>query len=249
MARQGYVNLLPVQQKKSKSPGDSKEMVIARQRFLDTGVYQPIAALLARNIQGCMADSNSISLLDAGCGEGYYLNFLASQLASRSQGEAALLGLDISKPAVISAAKRSKEIRWLVASNKQLPVMPASLDMIVSMFGFPVYDAFKAALKPGGKIVLVEARVDHLIELRRIIYPQVRERGLPSLEKAAQLGYELTHTESLRIEDVHLDKQQLDDLLIMTPHLYRASKSGKDAVKKLNELSITIDVVLRVLQG
>jgi hypothetical protein len=48
IASQGYTHLLPVQNKRSRDPGDSKEMVAARRRFLDAGCYQPIAAAVAR---------------------------------------------------------------------------------------------------------------------------------------------------------------------------------------------------------
>ncbi|MCI2284110.1 hypothetical protein L3081_12860 [Colwellia sp. MSW7] len=41
-AKQGYVNLLPVQFKHSKAPGDNKDMVNARRAFLDKGFYQPL---------------------------------------------------------------------------------------------------------------------------------------------------------------------------------------------------------------
>ena len=50
LAAQGYVNLLPVQNKRSRDPGDSKEMVAARRRFLEVGHYQPIADAVARAV-------------------------------------------------------------------------------------------------------------------------------------------------------------------------------------------------------
>jgi 23S rRNA (guanine745-N1)-methyltransferase len=42
IAKEGYVNLLLVQQKKSKEPGDNPEMVKARREFLQAGYYQPL---------------------------------------------------------------------------------------------------------------------------------------------------------------------------------------------------------------
>jgi len=42
IARSGYVNLLPVNEKSSKNPGDSKEMIAARTNFLNTDHYLPI---------------------------------------------------------------------------------------------------------------------------------------------------------------------------------------------------------------
>ena len=41
-AKEGYVNLLPVQHKHSKAPGDNADMVNARRAFLDKGFYQPL---------------------------------------------------------------------------------------------------------------------------------------------------------------------------------------------------------------
>ena len=51
VARQGYVNLLPVQQKKSKEPGDSQHSILARQRFLQAGHYQPLQTLIIERIK------------------------------------------------------------------------------------------------------------------------------------------------------------------------------------------------------
>lgn len=73
IAKQGYVNLLPVQHKKSKNPGDSKAMVQARTRFLDAGFYKPIAGLLSKIIFQQLDNDKDNCIFDAGCGEGYYL--------------------------------------------------------------------------------------------------------------------------------------------------------------------------------
>ena len=104
LAAQGYVNLLPVQNKRSLDPGDSKEMVAARRRFLEAGHYQPIADAVARAVLAAAAPGRTLTCLDAGCGEGYYLRQLAA--AAGNAHPLALLGLDISKWAVQAAAKR-----------------------------------------------------------------------------------------------------------------------------------------------
>lgn len=120
IASQGYINLLPVQNKRSLDPGDSKEMVAARHRFLSAGHYAPIAAAVARASLSAFPAGNTIACLDAGCGEGYYLRQLA---AAESTHNLSLLGLDISKWAVLSAAKQDKRTRWVVGSNAHLPVL------------------------------------------------------------------------------------------------------------------------------
>ena len=47
IARQGYVNLLTVQQKHSLNPGDTREQVLSRREFLEAGYYAPIAKKVA----------------------------------------------------------------------------------------------------------------------------------------------------------------------------------------------------------
>ncbi len=121
-ARQGYLHLLPVQNKRSLAPGDSKEMVAARQRFLNANYYKPVADAIAQLVaqaistprEGESGVISPLTCLDAGCGEGYYLRQLEAELRPL---ERMLVGLDISKLAVLAAAKQSKTVRWLVASN------------------------------------------------------------------------------------------------------------------------------------
>ena len=42
VARQGYVNLLPVTAKHSLNPGDTRTQVLSRREFLETDTYRPI---------------------------------------------------------------------------------------------------------------------------------------------------------------------------------------------------------------
>ena len=247
LARQGYLNLLPVQQKRSRSPGDSEAMIAARQRFLGAGFYDRIAERVQAAVSGYM-QMNNTCLLDAGCGEGFYLDYVSRSLAEIDI-HPGLVGLDISKPAIVAAARRNKDITWLVASNKQPPLLPQSVDVIVCMFGFPVFDAFAKILKPGGKLLLVEAGPQHLLELRRIIYAQVKQGGLPDLGKAVEQGFELLAQDELCYPTPTLDQAQIADLLLMTPHLFRAGKEGKQRAAELEQIVLTVDVALRVLQA
>jgi len=241
IARQGYTHLLPVQNTRSRNPGDSKEMIDARQRFLNTSFYQPIANALnkitLKNIP------QTASVLDAGCGEGYYLR----QLAAENQPDQTLemIGLDISKPAILSAAKQHKKINWVVASNANIPVLSETIDRLICMFGFPVYSEFARVLKPDGKLILVESGPQHLQELRKIIYPVLNEQK----QKEIVLDDFLTKsTQSLTYQIDITEKQFITDLLTMTPHLFRASAEGKIKAAQLNSLSLTIDVRLSCLE-
>lgn len=240
IASQGYVNLLPVQQKRSLDPGDSKAMVVARQRFLEAGHYQPIAAMLARSTLAGEASDASLSCLDAGCGEGYYLRQLAA--AGGAGQTLAVLGLDISKWAVQSAAKQDKRAAWVVGSNARLPVPNGTLDRVLCLFGFPVYSEFARVLKPGGRLLQIDAGPDHLRELRAIIYPTLKpERPADTRDPA---GFTRLADETLRYPIELTNAAQIADLLTMTPHLYRATPEGRARAAALTELSLTVDVRL-----
>jgi 23S rRNA (guanine745-N1)-methyltransferase len=243
IASQGYTHLLPVQNKRSRDPGDSKEMVAARRRFLNAGCYQPIADAVSCAALADLPSSATLCCLDAGCGEGYYLRQLAAAARDGETGQTlALLGLDISKWAVLSAAKQDPRLNWVVGSNANLPVLPGTLDRVLCMFGFPVYPEFARVLKPGGQLLQVDAGPDHLRELREIIYPRLKpERAAEMLVPA---GFLHLGTETIRFPLHLVGAEQIADLLAMTPHLYRASAEGRAKAAALTALALTVDVRL-----
>lgn len=245
IAKQGYVNLLPVQYKKSKEPGDSKAMIAARSRFLDAGFYDPVSKTLNVMLFGLLANKSQANILDAGCGEGFYLDACLSFLTEEYPDKnLACLGLDISKPAIVAAAKRNKHITWVVGTNKAPPVAEQSIDIVLCMFGFCDLAVIRKILKPAGYVILVDAGPEHLIELRKILYPSIKSAG----KELEYTGFELLDTQVLNF-NIHLQQEKIADLLVMTPHLYRATKDGKEAVQELNDLRLTVDVVFRVLKS
>lgn len=240
IASQGYVNLLPVQHKRSRDPGDSKEMVAARRRFLTAGFYAPIAAAVSRAVLDGLPDDATASCLDAGCGEGYYLRELAAAVADAQMLE--LLGLDISKWAVLAAAKQDRRPTWVVGSNAHLPVLSGTLDRVLCMFGFPVYSEFARVLRPGGRLVQVDAGPDHLRELREIIYPTLKPER--AAEMTTPAGFRRLPTEALRFAIELSNAGQIADLLAMTPHLHRATAEGRARAAALTSLALSVDVRL-----
>ncbi|VAW90816.1 Ribosomal RNA large subunit methyltransferase A [hydrothermal vent metagenome] len=246
IARQGYVNLLPVQHKRSKEPGDSKEMVVARTLFLNSDIYLPIAKKLLQIVKSKSIGS-TLTILDAGCGEGYYLDYIINSLKATGLNPNSI-GLDISKHAIIAAARRNKNITWLVASNRQPPVISNSVDIIICVFGFQSFEGFNKILQHGGLIILVDPGPNHLKELRNIIYNDIRESEPTSLVEAEKLGFNLVDTQQLQFKTGDIDNSTIQSLLLMTPHFFRANKAGRDAAIALQNIDLSVDVVFRVLK-
>jgi 23S rRNA (guanine745-N1)-methyltransferase len=249
IARQGYVNLLPVQHKRSKQPGDSREMVSARAQFLNSGVYEPIARKLTEITFAQITDSIETCILDAGCGEGYYFDAIFNDLKNRNAcNDLSFIGLDISKAAIAESARRNRQITWIVGTNRQPPVESTSVDIVLCVFGFQSFEGFHKILKSGGKVILVEPGPDHLKELREIIYTEVRKSEPPDLSCVEGMGFSMLDRQSLQFKTGAINNEQINNLLVMTPHFYRATKEGREAAGKLEKLVLTVDVVFRILE-
>ena len=238
VAADGYLNLLPVQHKRSRDPGDSKAMVAARRRFLAAGHYRPIAQAVTKRLLPVLP--RRAVCLDAGCGEGYYLRELAAAVPPGSQ--LALLGLDISKWAVQAAARQFRASRWVVGSNAHLPVPDASCDALLCLFGFPVQAEFARVVRAGGVVLLVDAGADHLRELRTLLYPTLKAARAPA--STAPPGFVIAAQERLRYVLPLQGQAQIADLLVMTPHFYRASAAGREAALALDAIELTVEVDL-----
>lgn len=234
VARQGYVNLLTVTQKHSRHPGDTREMVAARRAFLDAGWYAPIAKTLADLVRRFCPETASV--LDAGCGEGYYL----SQLGWVPER----WGIDISRDAVRYAAVRDRSAHWLTATAAHLPFADGGFDCVLSMFALTAGAEFARVLRPGGIFVQVLAGQNHLPGLKSIIYPAHVEKE--KMLHPALPGFGLLHTQTLRFSFSLPDAQSVHDLLYMTPHVWRITKRGAEALAQTAQLTDTAEVIFNI---
>ena len=220
-ARQGYLNLLPVQHKNSRDPGDNQAMVEARRRFLDGGHYAPLAERLAQ----LAAERAPGRWLDIGCGEGYYTAQIAQALPN-AEGYA----LDISREAVKRACKRAPQLEWLVASMARVPLADASCDLLASIFSPLDWSETQRLLAPGGGLLRMGPTREHLWELRGLLYDEVRDYDDEKHLSLIPEGMHLAHSETLTFE-LQLDSaDDRADLLAMTPHGWRASAERRAAV-------------------
>ena len=234
IARQGHVNLLTVQQKHSRNPGDTRQQVASRRAFLDGGFYRPIADALC----ACAVELDAAGpILDVGCGEGYYSSRLADALQTQ------LVGLDISKEAVRCAAGRYKNHTWLCATAAHIPVPDGSAGVLTSLFALTLPEEFRRVLRPDGLYFQILAAQDHLLGLKKIIYPELKLKekdSVPALE-----GFTLVKSIPIRFSFT-VDGGQVANLLSMTPHVYRISKEGAARLAATEQLTDTASCVLNV---
>lgn len=151
------MNLLQPQDRRSRQPGDSAEAVAARRRLHERGVTAPLLAGIA-DLLGVLAGD---TILDAGCGEGFYLGNLQQQ----AQCEA--WGVDISIPAVDSAARKYVSCSWLVANaDREIPCKDAAFSVVMSITARMNPGEFRRVLRPDGRLLVAIPAPDDLIELR-----------------------------------------------------------------------------------
>ena len=234
IARQGYVHLLPVQNKHSKNPGDTREQVLSRRAFLEKGYYAPIAQALAEEAAALNIDGE---ILDVGCGEGYYSAFLADALRKP------LTGLDISKEAVRCAAAKYKNALWLCATAAHIPVPAESAALLTSLFAITLPEEFHRVLQPGGYYFQVLAAEDHLLGLKSIIYPELKFKEKDTVP--ALPGFQLVKTRPIRFTFT-VEGEQVRNLFSMTPHVFRIGKEGAERLAKTEVLTDTASCVLNI---
>lgn len=230
LAKEGYLNLLLSHQRRSADPGDGKAMIQARRRFFDSGAYAPLIEL----IREIIPDG---TVLDAGCGEGALSGSLPGTV----------FGTDISKEAVRAAAKRYKPGTWVVANTmRELPFADQSFDTILSVLAPRNTDEFARLIKPDGRLILGVPGPNHLIELRSLLNPassDFEEKADEAAEKCAPLFIE--EERAPLTFQARLNREQISDLIQMTPIFWNSSPEAKEKAAQLNELSITASFVLQ----
>ncbi len=232
VARQGYVNLLPVQQKRSLHPGDTREQVLSRRAFLETGAYAPIVEAVQKAAAGSAGP-----VLDVGCGEGYYAVRVAEQLGAE------LTGLDISKEAVRCAAAKYKNARWICGTAAHLPIADHSVGVLMSMFALTMPEEFRRVLKADGIFIQVLAAQDHLMGLKSIIYPEILLKDKDSVPTLP--GFRLESSTPVRFSFT-AQGEQIGNLLSMTPHFWRISAEGAKRLQQTQILTDTASCLVNV---
>lgn len=234
VAKEGYVNLLITHQRRKREPGDSAEMMRDRRTFLDGGWYTPLRdALQAFKGRG--------HTLDAGCGEGYY-----------TRGWPDLWAIDISKPAVRLAAKRSTtdDAHYAVASVYDTPLADASIDTVLSVFSPLPSAEFERVLTADGRgrVVTVTPGPRHLEGLAAHLFESVEAHpdAGPFERDGATTQLRLLDQQRISFELRLDDTTAIAALLGMTPYAWYVDEPTRERIRSLPFLSTPIEFLLSV---
>jgi len=228
LARSGYLNLLQPQDRRSLAAGDPRAALEARARLFAAGVGRELVHALSTHLGG-RAGSLAVEL---GSGAGDVL------AAVREACGFTAIGLDLSTAAAELAARRFPALAWLVANaDRRLPLLPASVDLVLSVNGRRNPEECARVLRPGGELVVVVPAPDDLVELREAVQgagaAKERAAGVVAEHAAA---FALRERAQVRVRE-RLARAQLLDLLAGT---YRGERhSQAERVATLDSLEVT----------
>ena len=230
-AKEGYWNLTQPQDKKSKTPGDHQDAVVARHRWLNRGH----AAGLVQALEPWLPNPDSHpKILDLGCGDGFFGPALFPKQANH------FCGIDLSKPAIKLAAKRWSEATWVLANaDRELPVLDESVDCVMSLFGRRPVAEIRRVLKPDSICIVAVPAEDDLIELREQVQKEGKRRNRINaiIEQMEDQGLVCTDQKKWS-HQVVLCAEEISDAFAMT---YRAvRKSQQQVAQEIKSTQVTL---------
>ena len=244
IAREGYTHLLPANQKHSKNPGDDRAMVAARSAFLDRGYYAPLRDALAGLAVRLLADSPSPTLLDSGCGEGYYTAGLYHALSAAGHTPRAA-GVDLSRSALKRAARRLPEGEFAVGSVYHLPLPDRAVQLLMNVFSPLAAEEFARVLAPGGFFLYVVPSARHLWEMKQVLYDRPYENPVKTEDYP---GFVHRETVPLRFS-AQLDRAgDIMALFGMTPYAWKTPRAGVERLRALDCLTTQVGFDIHVYQ-
>ena len=232
LSKRGYVNLAPSHDQAAEKYDAG--LFESRRMVFEHGFYLPVAQAIAKWLP-----DEPLTVLDAGCGEGYYARLLSEQFP-----QAQFIGLDISRDAVTAAAREAGRAHWLVADLKRLPVADSSADVLLDVLTPADYAEFGRVLKPDGLLIKVIPGSDYLREVRRAVAPWLRSGE--TYDNARVMDHLKEHADVLEEREVRITRplsaEESCAFLRMTPMTFSVPDGVLDTLE-LSQITIHMHVV------
>ena len=235
LAKFGYVNLAP---QIKQSANYDKENFQNRQQILEAGFYQAILDAISDLIA---SSKTAKTILDIGCGEGYY-----SRKLQEVHPDKTFYAFDISKDSVQIAAKSEPNwaVNWFVGDLTQLPIKDASMNILLDIFSPANYGEFQRVLSKDGILIKVIPTENHLKEIRQIVQDQLTKKDYSNQDIKVHFQ-EYFSIQSIQTASLtkSITAEQRQALLSMTPLLFHVDQSKIDW-SQLTEITIEAEILV-----
>ena len=235
LAKFGYVNLAP---QIKQSANYDKENFQNRQQILEAGFYQAILEAISDLLA---SSKNAKTILDIGCGEGFY-----SRKLQKRHPDKTFYAFDISKDSVQIAAKSEPNwaVNWFVGDLACLPIKDASMDILLDIFSPANYGEFRRVLSKDGILIKVIPTKNHLKEIRQKVQDQLtnKEYSNQDIKNHFQNNFTILSSKTASLTKT-ITADQLQALLSMTPLLFHIDQSKIDW-SQLTEITIEAEILV-----
>lgn len=235
LAKFGYVNLVP---QIKQSANYDKENFQNRQQILEAGFYQAILEVVSDLLSN---SKNTKTILDIGCGEGFY-----SRKLQESNPNKTFYAFDISKDSVQIAAKSEPNwaVNWFVGDLARLPIKDTSMDILLDIFSPANYGEFRRVLSKNGILIKVIPTENHLKEIRQRVQDQLTNKDYSNqdIKNHFQEHFTILSSQTASLTKT-ITAEQLQTLLSMTPLLFHVDQSKIDW-SQLTEITIEAEILV-----
>jgi len=258
IAKSGYVNMLPPGKGKNAHTGDDRAMMEARVNFLKRGYYNSISDVTADLIAVHAPNSHdSLSVCDMGSGEGWHSCRIAERIGGQSEKHTLLCGVDASRYGAERASKLARSMNlmpkdgvgayhrgqggayFFPANLFHTPFADGVFSAAVSMFAPVAWEEAARILGDDGVLIVVSSGREHLLELRQLIYSDVR---FSEDEISLSEFFDFAERRNLRYVASLSEKEAIAELFTMTPFYYKTTEAGKERLLSRDTLDVTVDV-------
>ena len=235
LAKFGYVNLAP---QIKQSTNYDKENFQNRQQILESGFYQVILEVVSDLLSN---SKNAKTILDIGCGEGFYSRKLQERHPDKT-----FYAFDISKDSVQIAAKSEPNwaVNWFVGDLARLPIKDTSMDILLDIFSPANYGEFRRVLSKDGILIKVIPTENHLKEIRQKVQDQLTNKDYSNqdIKNHFQDYFTILSSQTASLTKP-ITAEQLQALLSMIPLLFHVDQSKIDW-SQLTEITIEAEIMV-----
>jgi 23S rRNA (guanine745-N1)-methyltransferase len=191
--------------------------------------------------------ASPINVLDAGCGEGYYLGHLLRSLSQQEQS--CFLGLDVAKDAIRMAAKRYPAASFVVANLKErLVLADESIHVLLNIFAPRNPAEFARVMVHAGRLIVVIPGVEHMAQLRSTL-PLLQIEENKQQHVVEQFSPYFTLLDAVPVSyELDLQGEEVQQLVMMTPNYWHLSDEARRAMSEIHALKTQVSFIGLVFQ-